>query len=61
MPVFLKNSEFAPHELGNGWAEPFIGNLIFYYLGIETGLKTINDYPKKSNAPSEVFEENLDF
>ena len=61
LPDYLEKSKYAPHDLASGWAEPFIGNLIFYYLGFQTGLKTINEYPIHANAPKEVFEENINF
>lgn len=61
LPVELQEAKYAPQELDSGWAEPYIGNLIFYYLGFRTALKTINGYPKGANAPEYVFEANLDF
>ena len=57
----LKNKEFAPHESSNGWAEPFISQLVLYDFGFEGELILINNYPSNSYDPKEVFSETLDF
>ncbi|MFA6916896.1 MAG: hypothetical protein WC222_10905 [Parachlamydiales bacterium] len=45
---------FAPFDLSNGWAEPFIGHLIMHFYGIESELLFINALPR-CYTPKEVF------
>ncbi|CAD8088942.1 unnamed protein product [Paramecium sonneborni] len=61
VPQYLQTALYAPHDLANGWAEPYIGYLILYYMGFESKLFLINGYPPNSNAPKEVFQETLTF
>lgn len=57
----LSLKEFAPFENSNGWAEPFISQLVLYEHGYEGDLILVNDYPKRSYAPKEVFDKTVDF
>ena len=57
----LSKKKFAPFENGNGWAEPFISQLVLFDFGFEGELILINDYPKRSYAPKEVFDKTLSF
>ena len=52
----LENKTFAPHDIGCGWAEPFISQLVLYDFGFEGELILVNGYPKNYYAPKEVFE-----
>ncbi|CAK83018.1 unnamed protein product (macronuclear) [Paramecium tetraurelia] len=61
IPQYLSNSQYSPHDLDNGWAEPYIGHLILYYMGFQSKLFLINGYPPHSNAPKEVFAETFSF
>lgn len=58
----LNSAKFSPHELENGWAEPFIGQLVLFHFGVKRSLRLINGYPKNANAPISVFNpEKLKF
>ncbi len=56
----LKNKAFAPHDIDNGWAEPFISQLVLYDFGFQGELILINGYPKYYFAPKEVFEKPIE-
>lgn len=45
----------SPHTSVNGWAEPFIGEMVFHYLEIEADLKLIHGIPTNSSSPQQVF------
>ena len=57
----LSSKEFAPFENSDGWAEPFISQLVLYDFGFEGDLILVNDYPKNSYAPKEVFDKTVNF
>jgi len=57
----LTKKIFAPFENENGWAEPFISQLILFEFGFEGELLLINNYNKSSYAPKEVFNRTIDF
>ena len=57
----LSKKQFAPFENNNGWAEPFISQLVLYDFGFEGDLILVNGYPKNSYAPKEVFDKTVDF
>jgi hypothetical protein len=46
---------FAPYELKEGWAEPFIGEMAMHFYGISSSLESVNGIPRRCNAPSDVF------
>lgn len=48
------SGQFAPHDLDEGWAEPFIGEMIMYFYGIPADLETVNGIPN-ANAPKSAF------
>lgn len=56
VPNYLRGREYAPQDLKNGWAEPFIGYLIVNFLGYSSDLQLVNAYPPGANAPKEVFK-----
>lgn len=45
----------APHSLDNGWAEPFIGEMVLHGYGYEADLFALNGIPGNANSPDEVF------
>lgn len=52
----LKSAKaFAPHDTSNGWAEPFIGEMVMHFFEIPADLETLNRIPQDCNAPQEVF------
>lgn len=57
----LSNKDFAPFENSDGWAEPFISQLVLYDYGFEGDLILVNGYPQRSYAPKEVFDKTVDF
>ena len=57
----LSKRKFAPFENNNGWAEPFISQLVLYDFGFEGDLILVNGYPKNSYAPKEVFDKTVNF
>ena len=57
----LSKKEFAPFETRNGWAEPFISQLVLYDFGFEGDLILVNGYPSNSFAPKEVFDKTVSF
>lgn len=57
----LKETKFAPHDLQNGWAEPFIGHLILYPMGRKSRLILVNGYPPSANAPNSVFSQLVNY
>ena len=57
----LSKKVFAPHENSDGWAEPFISQLVLYDYGYEGDLILINGYPSRSYAPKEVFDKDVNF
>ena len=56
----LSSKEFAPFENSDGWAEPFISQLVLHDFGFEGELILVNDYPKFFYAPKEVFEKPIE-
>lgn len=46
---------FAPFELEEGWAEPFIGEMVMHFYGIPASLESLNGIPVTCNAPPSVF------
>lgn len=46
---------FAPYELKEGWAEPFIGEMAMHFYGISATLECVNRIPSGCNAPRQVF------
>ena len=57
----LTNKNFAPYDNNNGWAEPFISQLVLYDYGFKGDLILINDYPKRAYAPKEIFNRIVNF
>ena len=57
----LVNKNFAPYETDNGWAEPFISQLVLYDFGFEGELILINNYSNNNYAPELVFNRLLTF
>jgi hypothetical protein len=57
----LKEKEFAPYDTENGWAEPFISQLILYKFGFKGELILINAYSTHNYAPESVFNRKLSF
>ena len=57
----LKNTSFSPYENEDGWAEPFISQLVLYDFGFEGELILIDHYCERNCAPKEVFERIIDF
>ncbi len=57
----LSKKQFAPFENNNGWAEPFISQLVLYDFGFEGDLILVNGYPRNSYAPKEVFDKIVTF
>ena len=57
----LSTKVFAPFENSNGWAEPFISQLVLYDFGYEGDLILVNGYPSRSYAPKEVFDKTVSF
>ena len=57
----LSKKQFAPFENNNGWAEPFISQLVLYDYGYEGDLILVNGYPSRSYAPKEVFDKTVNF
>ena len=55
----LSNKDFAPFENSDGWAEPFISQLVLYDFGFEGELILINGYSNNNYAPKEVFSRIL--
>lgn len=45
---------FAPYDLVNGWAEPFIGEMVMHFHEISASLECVNSIPA-CNAPRQVF------
>ena len=56
----LENKAFAPHELDDGWAEPYISQLVLYDFGFEGELILVNGYPNFCYTPKEVFEKTIE-
>lgn len=46
---------FAPYDLSNGWAEPFIGQMVLHHYQYNSQLELINSRPT-CYAPAEVFK-----
>ena len=57
----LLDKKFAPFETNNGWAEPFISQLVLYDFGFEGELILINGYSNNNYAPKGVFNRNVNF
>jgi len=58
----LKEENWAPEELGNNWAEPFIGSLVCWYHKLPNELVLLNKYPTgMAHAPECVFERVISF
>lgn len=53
--TFPTSKIFAPYELSNGWAEPFIGHLVLHHLNISSALECVNAVPENCNAPVREF------
>lgn len=53
--TLANNKKFAPYDLNNGWAEPFIGEMAMQYYKIPAKLETVNGIPDNANAPTQVF------
>ena len=56
----LQKKIFAPFE-NNGWAEPFISQLVLYDFGFKGELLLVNGYPEESFAPKNVFPITINF
>ena len=61
VPEFLLLKEFAPFETENGWAEPFIAQLILHDLGLHGELFLVNEYKKSAYAPAQVFDKVISY
>jgi hypothetical protein len=46
---------FAPHELVNGWAEPFTGEMVLFAHGINARLECVNGIPARATTPRSAF------
>ena len=57
----LKKTKFAPHDTDNGWAEPFITQLVLYDFEFDGELILIDHYNKNNYAPKEVFSNTIDY
>ena len=57
----LEDKQFSPYENDNGWAEPFISQLVLYDFGFDGEIILINGYSNNNYAPEEVFEDKIDF
>ena len=57
----LLKTDFAPHDLESGWAEPFIGQLCLNYFKIPCELFLLNGLPEYHNTPKEIFDTTLVF
>jgi len=57
----LMETNFAPHDLSSGWAEPFIGYLCLCYFKMSSELFLINGLPEYHNTPNEIFDLTLVF
>lgn len=58
--IFTK--PFAPYDLTMGWAEPFVGQLVFHFYGITSDLELVNGLPSNAHAPQMAFRHSpLDF
>ena len=52
----------APHNRSSGWAEPFIGQLVLAFFGVDSTLLRVNDKTSICYTPDEAFsEEPIDF
>lgn len=49
------SKSFAPYDLKEGWAEPFIGEMALHFYGISSSLDCVNGIPRRCNAPKDVF------
>ena len=56
IPIYIQNTKFCPFESLDGWAEPFISQLISYDFGYKGNLFLINKYNKRAYAPEEEFK-----
>ena len=56
----LQKKIFAPFE-NNGWAEPFISQLVLYDFGFNGELFLVNGYPQGAYAPKNVFPKTISF
>jgi len=61
VPSYLKDRNFAPHELDSGWAEPFIGQLVLFRYGFKHELICVNGIPEDAYAPAEAFQRVISF
>lgn len=55
LEVLSSAKKFAPHDTAQGWAEPFIGEMVLVACGKTADLERLNGIPKDCNAPHEVF------
>jgi hypothetical protein len=52
---------FAPKDVSDGYAEPFIAQMVLYDMGVDADLQVVNGIPA-ANSPHTVFpEEHLSF
>jgi len=56
IPEYIQNKRFCPFESMDGWAEPFISQLILYDYGYKGNLFLINKYNEKAYTPKEEFK-----
>lgn len=57
----LIDKKFAPYETDNGWAEPFISQLVLYDFGFDGELILINSYSNHNYAPQGAFNRTITF
>lgn len=55
IPLPSTTKAFAPYDLENHWADPFVGEMALYFHRFQSELTTINGTPNHWNAPIEVF------
>ena len=56
IPTYIEKTKFCPFESIDGWAEPFISQLISYDFGYKGNLFLINKYNEKAYTPKEEFK-----
>lgn len=54
------DTEWVPYNIANGWAEPFIGEMVLHYYGISAELATVNGRPG-CYTPASVFEDKKNY
>jgi hypothetical protein len=55
-----KEMEWAPHETKKGWADPYIGGLIFTYFGLRWRLLLFNGVPNMMHIAKGAIIERID-